>query len=43
MVNQNPEQKARDVVDTLLAGAGWVVQDSKKIDFNAGHVHFMGR
>jgi type I restriction enzyme R subunit len=36
MVNQNPEQKARDRIDELLADAGWVVQVSKKIDFNAG-------
>src|SRR5690554_3004241 len=34
MVNQNPEQKARDNVDALLAKAGWVVQDKKKIDFS---------
>ena len=35
MVNQNPEQKARDQIDALLAKAGWVVQDKKKIDFSA--------
>ncbi|MGL4860913.1 MAG: hypothetical protein ACRC5A_14525, partial [Enterobacteriaceae bacterium] len=35
MVNQNPEQKARDYIDALLAQAGWVVQDKKKIDFSA--------
>src|SRR5690348_4798237 len=34
--NQNPEQKARDRVDSLLAAAGWVVQGKKAIDFNAG-------
>jgi type I restriction enzyme R subunit len=34
--NQNPEQKARDNIDAMLIEAGWVVQDNKKIDFNAG-------
>jgi type I restriction enzyme R subunit len=34
MVNQNPEQKARDEIDQLLAKAGWAVQDKKKIDFS---------
>lgn len=32
--NQNPEQKARDRIDTLLLASGWVVQDNKKIDFS---------
>lgn len=35
MVNQNPEQKARDEIDQLLVKAGWAVQDKKKIDFSA--------
>ncbi|WP_417794733.1 DEAD/DEAH box helicase family protein [Terasakiella pusilla] len=35
MINQNPEQKARDQIDALIAQAGWVVQDKKKIDFSA--------
>src|SRR5258708_31982673 len=35
-INQNPEQKARDKIDALLAEAGWKVQPAKKIDFNAG-------
>ncbi|WP_334107522.1 type I restriction endonuclease subunit R [Methylobacillus sp.] len=35
MVNQNPEQRARDQIDTLLQQAGWVIQDNKKIDFAA--------
>ena len=35
MVNQNPEQKARDEIDTLLQKAGWVVQDKKKINLTA--------
>ena len=34
--NQNPEQKARDNIDTLLNQAGWVVQSAKKIDLNVG-------
>lgn len=34
--NQNPEQKARDNIDTKLKLAGWVVQSAKKIDFSAG-------
>ena len=34
--NQNPEQKARDTIDSMLAEAGWRVQDNKKVDFNAG-------
>lgn len=35
MVNQNPEQRARDAIDQLLPQAGWMVQDKKKIDFSA--------
>jgi type I restriction enzyme R subunit len=34
--NQNPEQIARDLIDKRLAEAGWIVQDKKAIDFNAG-------
>lgn len=33
--NQNPEQKARDHIDALLHQAGWVVQNSKQMDFSA--------
>ena len=36
MVNQNPEQLARDKIDGLLAAAGWAVQDTKRIDFSEG-------
>ncbi|MAA87612.1 MAG: restriction endonuclease subunit R [Haliea sp.] len=36
MVNQTPEQHARDQIDRQLGLAGWVVQDSKAINFNAG-------
>lgn len=35
MVNQNPEQKARDNIDILLAKAGWAVQAKNKINFSA--------
>ena len=35
-VNQNPEQIARDRIDDRLRAAGWDVQDSNAIDFNAG-------
>jgi type I restriction enzyme, R subunit len=34
--NQNPEQLARDQIDVLLKEAGWHVQPSRRIDFNAG-------
>jgi hypothetical protein len=34
--NQNPEQIARDEIDKRLSEAGWIVQDKKAIDFNAG-------
>ena len=34
--NKNPEQLARDRIDALLSEAGWVVQDKKTLDFNAG-------
>ena len=30
-----PEQQARDVIDQMLAQAGWTVQSKNKIDFNA--------
>ena len=34
--NQTPEQIARDRIDQMLGGCGWVVQDKDKIDFSAG-------
>jgi len=34
-MNQNPEQKARDQIDRMLAAAGWVVQQKEAINFNA--------
>jgi type I restriction enzyme R subunit len=34
--NQNPEQRARDHIDRMLAQAGWHVHPVKQVDFNAG-------
>ena len=34
MINQNPEQKARDNIDKMLVDAGWVVQNKKAININ---------
>ena len=36
MVNQNPEQRARDAIDARLKEAGWDVQDFKKLDWSKG-------
>ena len=36
VLNQNPEQRARDKIDTQLAAAGWVVQPKNRIEFSAG-------
>jgi type I restriction enzyme R subunit len=36
MVNQNPEQIARDKIDKLLQASGWTVQNNKQIDFSSG-------
>src|SRR5690554_4081973 len=33
--NQNPEQKARDRIDAMLAKAGWAVQSRTKVDLSA--------
>ena len=33
---ETPEQKARRDIDAQLLASGWVVQDKKTIDFNAG-------
>jgi type I restriction enzyme R subunit len=35
MVNQNPEQKARDNIDHMLNLAGWATQNRKEINWNA--------
>ena len=34
--NRNPEQIARDRIDSRLRAAGWRVQDKNALDFNAG-------
>lgn len=34
MVNQDPEDKARDIIDQRLNQAGWDVQELKKIDWS---------
>ena len=36
IINQNPEQIARDKIDLLLKEAGWIIQSVKQIDFTAG-------
>ncbi len=36
MLNQNPEQIARDHIDQQLLTCGWLVQDKKKINLSAG-------
>jgi len=35
-LNQNPEQIARDKIDSMLIAAGWLIQNRNNIDFNAG-------
>jgi type I restriction enzyme R subunit len=35
-MNQNPEQIARDNIDTALLRSGWVIQSIKQINLNAG-------
>ena len=36
MINQNPEQIARDKIDRLLLQAGWIIQTKEQIDFSVG-------
>lgn len=36
MYNQNPEQRARDTIDTMLKNAGWTVQSRERVDLSAG-------
>lgn len=36
MLNQNPEQKARDIIDKQLLACGWIIQDKKKLNLAAG-------
>lgn len=35
MLNQNPEQIARDQIDSALQRCGWTIQDKTRIDLNA--------
>lgn len=35
-MNQNPEQLARDKIDTELLRCGWLIQDKSTINLNAG-------
>lgn len=35
-MNQNPEQIARDHIDTALIQSGWIIQGIKQINLNAG-------
>ena len=36
MPNQNPEQIARDQIDSALLQSGWVIQSENQINLNAG-------
>lgn len=36
MLNQNPEQIARDAIDKQLVECGWIVQDKKRLNLSAG-------
>lgn len=36
MVNQNPEQEARDKIDELLRASGWHIQSKKELNLAAG-------
>ena len=36
MINQNPEQIARDHIDKQLMACGWIIQDKKKFNLAAG-------
>ena len=35
-MNQNPEQKARDIIDRQLLACGWLIQEKSKINLGAG-------
>ena len=37
MINQNPEQIARDRIDALMRASGWAVQTKDTINFNEGN------
>ncbi len=36
MINQNPEQIARDNIDKQLVACGWLIQDKKRLNLSAG-------
>lgn len=36
MINQDPEQIARDNIDKQLVACGWIIQNKKQINLNAG-------
>ena len=36
MLNQNPEQQARDIIDAELVRCGWVIQHKNQLNLNAG-------
>ena len=36
MLNQNPEQIARDNIDRQLTAVGWIIQHKTKINLSAG-------
>lgn len=36
VLNQNPEQIARDTIDAMLIASGWVVQSKKQVNLQAG-------
>lgn len=36
MINQNPEQQARDKIDSMLKQAGWIVQSKNGVNLSAG-------
>jgi type I restriction enzyme R subunit len=35
-MNQNPEQLARDRIDSQLTSSGWIIQDKKSVNLTAG-------
>lgn len=35
-MNQNPEQKARDRIDSQLTACGWIIQDKTKLNLSSG-------
>jgi type I restriction enzyme, R subunit len=35
IINQNPDQIARDRIDNMLSDAGWAVQSGRNVDLSA--------